>query len=271
MSTNSALKADWLAVCRAAGHRVRDALGELTTRSLRGAEHGRGEGGDTTLAVDLAAEDAVVEELEAVGMPLTLVSEERGELQIGGSGGPVVVVDPIDGSKNAKRGVPYFGLSIAVADGSTLGDVFLGYVLDLGGGEEWWAHRGAGAFLDGKRLQVPADPQLEMLGLETARPELIASCADAIGASGAARVRALGSVALSLCWVAAGRLDAMTSMRPVRSVDMAAAQLLLREAGGAVALPGADLETAGLDLGMRARVAGAASPELLERVVGIGS
>jgi myo-inositol-1(or 4)-monophosphatase len=246
-------------------------VGELATTGQRSVEHGRGEGGDTTLAVDLAAEDAVVEELEALGRPLTLVSEERGTLEIGGGGGPLVVVDPIDGSKNAKRGLPYFALSMAVADGRTLDDVFFGYVLDLGSGEEWWAQRGAGAFLDGRRLQVRADAKLEMLGVETAWPKLLASCAEAIAASGAARVRALGSVALSICWVAAGRLDAMASLRPVRSVDFAAAQLVLREAGGAFSLPGIQTAAADLGLDLRARAAGAASAALLERVAAIGA
>lgn len=260
-----------MAVCRSAGRRVRDAVGELATTRERSVEHGRGEGGDTTLAVDLAAEDAVVAELESLATPLTLVSEERGRAEIGGSGGPLVVVDPIDGSKNAKRGLPYYALSMAVAGGETLGDVHFGYVLDLGSGEEWWAHRGAGAFLGGRSLEVRADAELEMLGLETARPELLASCAEAIAGSGAARVRALGSVALSLCWVAAGRLDAMVSLRPVRSVDFAAAQLVLREAGGAFALPGIDDAAAGLGLELRARAAGAASATLLARVAAIGS
>lgn len=272
MSTKSALRADWLAICHRAGHRVRDAVGELTTTRQRAAEHGRGEGGDTTLAVDLAAEDAVIAELEGLGVSLTLVSEERGQLEIGGgAGGPLVVLDPIDGSKNAKRGVPYFALSMAVAEGPTLSDVVFGYVLDLGSGEEWWAERGVGASLDGARLQVRGDSELEMLGLETARPELLPRCADAIAASGAARVRALGSVALSLCWVARGRLDAMVSLRPVRSVDFAAAQLILTEAGGAFGLPGREPGGAGLTLDLRARVAGAATPALLERVAGIGA
>ena len=270
MSTKTALRADWLAICRRAGHRVRDAVGELATTRERGAEHGRGEGGDTTLAVDLAAEDAVIAELEALNTPVTLISEERGQLEIGGAGGPLVVLDPIDGSKNAKRGVPYYALSMAVADGPTLADVVFGYVLDLGSGEEWWAERGAGAFLDGQPLRVRADAELEMLAVETARPELLVKCADAIAASGAGRVRALGSVALSLCWVARGRLDAMASLRPVRSVDFAAAQLVLTEAGGAFALPGREARQAELTLELRARVAGAATPALLERVAAIG-
>ena len=78
----------------------------------------------------------------------------------------------------------------------------------------------------------------------------------------ARRIRALGSVALSLCLVAAGQLDGMLSLRPIRSVDAAAAQLLVTEAGGAVAFPDADE----LSLEMRSPVLAARDAEVLERL-----
>ena len=93
-------------------------------------------------------------------------------------------------------------------------------------------------------------------------PELVAASASAIESVGARRVRALGSVAMTLCLVAAGQLDAMLSLRPIRSVDAAAAQLLVREAGGAVLFPAADE----LSLEMRSPVLAARDEELLERL-----
>src|SRR3712207_9410341 len=99
---------------------------------------GRGEGGDTSLVIDRAAEEAIVVELEELRVPLTVVSEERGELPLTG-GGPVrVVVDPIDGSLNAKRGLPSACVSIAVASGPRMDDVALGYVAELDRPREWW-------------------------------------------------------------------------------------------------------------------------------------
>jgi myo-inositol-1(or 4)-monophosphatase len=100
------------------------------------------------------------------------------------------------------------------------------------------------------------------LGRETARPELVAAASSAIESVGARRIRALGSVAMTLCLVAAGQLDAMVSLRPIRSVDAAAAQLLVTEAGGAVSFPAAD----DLSLEMRSRVLAARDPDLLERL-----
>src|SRR3954463_12215585 len=108
---------DWLGLCRRAAHAAREAVLGFSSTAERSVQHGRGEGGDTTLAVDKAAEDAVFAELSAFGVPLTAVSEERGELPLGGGSEVRVVVDPVDGSVNAKRGLPYACVSIAVASG----------------------------------------------------------------------------------------------------------------------------------------------------------
>jgi myo-inositol-1(or 4)-monophosphatase len=257
--------ADWLGLCRRAAHAARDAVAGLTSTAERSVQHGEGEGGDTTLAVDKAAEDAVFTQLEGFGLPLLAVSEERGEVAIG-SGSPEawVVVDPVDGSVNAKRRLPFACVSIAVASGDRMGDVEIGFVAELVPARDWWAVRGEGAFCDGEPLARLEPGPLELLGLETARPERVAGASDALSSLGARRLRALGSVAASMCLVAGGRLDAMVTLREVRSVDVAAAQLIVTEAGGTVALPGGDA----LDLEMRSRTFAARSPELLERLTG---
>lgn len=257
---------DWLAVSRRATERVRAALAQFPTAAERGVETGLGEGGDRTLVIDQAAEDAVLAELEAEGVPLTVVSEERGEVDLHGGGDLRAVVDPVDGSLNAKRGLPYSSVSIAIADGPTLADVEFGYVAALEPEVEWWARRGEGAYAGAERL-APLEPgPLEIIGLETARPELVAKAAAALGDLEARRIRALGSVAVTLAFVAEGALDAMLSLRPIRSVDAAAGALIVREAGGEVAFPEAG-ERASLGLEMRSRVIAARDPELLERVL----
>ena len=257
---------DWLAFCRRAGAAVRVALEAYPTRAEREREIGRGKGGDMTLAIDAAAEDAIFAELESLGAPVTAISEERGEVEIAGGGRTTVVIDPIDGSLNAKRGLPFHAVSIAVASGRTMGDVDVAYVLDLACGQEWTATRGSGACLDGERLPRLEHAPLELIGIETARPERVAAALEAIVATGASRVRAIGSVALTLCLVAAGSLDAMATLREVRSVDAAAAQLIVREAGGAVAFPrgGDEPLAASLDLEMRSTVLAARSSMLLD-------
>jgi len=269
---------DWLGFCRRAAGAARDAVHAYASTAERAVETGRGEGGDTAYVIDRAAEDAVFREIEALGVPLVAVSEERGEVVVGVQTAGIeddvvrVVVDPVDGSLNAKRGLPFACVSIAIASGPRMPDVEIGWVAELDprlsagdeprAGRDWWAVKGEGAFRDGERLAPLRPGPLEVLGLETARPELVAAAAPAIESVDARRIRALGSVALTLCLVAAGQLDAMLSLRPIRSVDAAAAQLLVTETGGAVAFPDDD----DLSLEMRSPVLAARDPELLERL-----
>ena len=244
---------DWLALCRAAAAYVEAILAEMPP-SERQAVLGEGEGGDDTTAIDAAAERAILARLEGID-DLTIVSEEVGIL---GSGATHVVVDPIDGSLNSKRGIPFFSLSIAVADGPTMGDVFFGYVYDFGTREEWTARRGEGAFLNGERLGAdrPRD-EIEILSFEATLTSLVAEQAAAMVGL-AYRLRIMGSLALSLCHLAAGRVDAVCSLKAARSVDIAAGQLLVRECGLAIDLfEDPPFEAAPLDLQGRSRVVAA--------------
>lgn len=156
-----ALKADWLGACRRAAGTLRAVLRDAPTSRERVEETGvRGEGGDRTLVIDQLAEDGVFAELErlhAAGARFRAVSEERGVVEFGGDE-VTVVIDPIDGSLNAKRGLPHVALSIAVASGPTMGDVEFGYVLDVGTEEEWVARRGEGVLFNGASLpDVPPE------------------------------------------------------------------------------------------------------------------
>ena len=258
---------DWVDVSRACVRDLEAVLAALPTRLEREPVLGPGEGGDDTTAIDGAAESAVVQRLEALGTGLTLVSEEVGVQTLGDGGSLTVVVDPIDGSVNAKRGIPFFSLSLAVADGTTMDDVVFGYVYDFGAREEWVVERGRGALLNGSRLDVPGPKaDVEILALEGTTTDAIAAVAPQMRGV-AQRLRVMGSLALSLCHLAAGRVDAVCCLKPARSVDIAAAQLLVREQGYAIDLfEDPPFGAAPLDLGQRSRVVAAATPELCEAV-----
>jgi myo-inositol-1(or 4)-monophosphatase len=192
-----------------------------------------------------------------------LVSEEIGELELGAGGPTRVVLDPIDGSLNAKRGLGFFSLSVAVADGPRMADVEFGFVHDFGTEEEWTARRGHGAYLNGHALdgERPKD-EIEILVFEATRTTSVAEKAGAV-VDLAYRLRIMGSLALSLCHLAAGRVDAVCSLKPARSVDIAAAQLLVREQGLAIDLPDAPpFDDAPLDVAGRSRVVAAGTPQL---------
>jgi myo-inositol-1(or 4)-monophosphatase len=259
----------WLELCHEIVEDIRGELVRLPTRHEREQVLGQGRGGDETTQIDAAAEQAAVRRLETLeGIGFTLVSEELGERVFGGGGPTRVVVDPIDGSINAKRGIPLFSFSLAVAEGETMADVVFGYVFDFGSGEEWTARRGEGAWLNGEPIgAVRPKDEIELLAFEATETARIAERAPSVVGL-ATRLRIMGSLALSLCHLADGRLDAVCSLKPARSVDVAAGQLLVRETGMAIEFVDREAKGASsflgsaLDLESRSRIAAAGTEEL---------
>ena len=275
MADARTIDADWLGASRASAEALREILIARPTTAERVRETGdTGHGGDQTLIIDWDAETAVFDQLQKLhdqGARFTAVSEERGTVDFGDPE-TFVIVDPIDGSMNAKRGLPHHSISIAVADGPTMADVFFGYVYDYGPDEEWTARRGEGAQLDGVRLatdvphRVDGEGKLELLGIESADPRWVCKAADDMAAA-AHRIRALGTIAVTLCQVAGARLDAMCTLMGCRAVDAAAGQLIVREAGGVVASTQFDPPlSAPLDAEPHSSIIAARTPAALEIV-----
>jgi myo-inositol-1(or 4)-monophosphatase len=261
------LDADWIGACRRIVAAHRELFASDRTISGRTVYDGRGSGGDRALVIDRQAEEAVFAELDALhaqGHSFTAVSEERGTVTFGDGTSPhLVVIDPIDGSLNARRTLPSHAFSLAVASAPTMGAVEFAYVYDFGASEEFAARRGGGATLADQPLRAEGPGYgLEVVGIEGAKPERIMPLLEELEGK-AFRVRAIGSLALMLCYVGAGRLDGALTARASRSVDVAAAQLIAREAGAALEFPGHPDGSAPLDLEARYHVTAALDRELL--------
>ena len=238
----------WLPLFREAGTAVREAISGFSGTEAGRVELTRGAGGDITVEIDRLAEQAAIGVLERAakgGARFTLVSEEVGRRRFGADF-PLVFLDPIDGSLNAKQGIPLFSTMLSVLDGPHVDDVLAGYVLNLVSGEEWTAARGEGAFRDGRPLQ-PLPPRsrkrLELLGVEST-PRSIFKARGLIEKSD--KVRILGSMAISIAHTASGSFDAFICPIEARLFDMTASVLLAREAGAVFT----DVE--GRDIGKRA-------------------
>jgi myo-inositol-1(or 4)-monophosphatase len=244
----------WLEVFQQAGAAVRAAtVGYAGTEAGR-AELARGAGGDITVEIDRRAEEAAIGVLQTAaerGARFTLVSEEIGRRPFGAEL-PLVFLDPIDGSLNAKQGIPLYACMLSVLDGTRVGDVLAGYVLNLVSGEEWTAARDGGAFRDGALL-VPLRPargdRLELLGVESSPPSIFRA-RGLIERSD--KVRILGSMALSIAHTASGSFDAFICPIAARLFDMTASVLIAREAG-AVFTDAGGRDIGSLEVGLERR------------------
>jgi len=244
---------------------------------LAGTEAGRaplsvGAGGDTTMELDRVAEGVVFSELTRLaekGEKFSVLSEEAGQSRFGADY-PLVLVDPVDGSLNAKQGLPLFGLMLAVLDGPTVGDTLAGLVVNLMTGEEWSVVRGHGAMRSGKplsRLATNTDHRIELLGLEST-PRALKVAQPLVERAG--KIRILGSMAISIALTSTGGFDVFCAPIPVRVFDTAASLLILAESGGvATNLKGDPIDSLSCDLKTRSTVLCAPTAELHARALEI--
>jgi myo-inositol-1(or 4)-monophosphatase len=225
----------WLSVFQGIGRKMREGLPEIMNIEDRTTPLGKGAGGDKTFPVDKWAEDIVLSALEKVhreGERFTLISEEAG-IRTFGEGALIVLVDPIDGSNNAKSGVPFFATSLALLDGERLSDLQIGYIANLAAGDEFWAVRGQGAYKNGSLLRTPETQDLVIAAYEASTPgediPRILSLLTAVK-----RTRCFGSTALDLAYLASGAVSVFATATASRAFDYAAGMLILEEAHGVI-------------------------------------
>jgi myo-inositol-1(or 4)-monophosphatase len=201
----------------------------------------RGAGGDISMQIDLIAENSIINYLEKENVDILLISEEIGEKFIGNKeraikNRSVLIVDPVDGSNNAVRGIPYCSVSIAYAIGQYSQDIEKAVVLNLVTKDIYWAIKEEGAYMNGKKIQVSNLGHSDKCFFELDLPKKntfhnIERLKPIIQKF--YRMRILGSSALTLCLVAKGSMEAFINLQESnRLVDVAAGFLILKEAGG---------------------------------------
>lgn len=199
-----------------------------------GKDLGMGADGTPTKFIDDEAEKTVLDILEEKGNPMNILSEECG--YVDNEAHFTLVMDPIDGTHNAIRGIPFYSISLAVGQ-KKLSDVKYGLVRNLVSGDTFWSEKGKGAFLNNKTLKVkPFEPKDSLYSIYVGRR---ATPRTYRVANIPRRARALGCASLEMCLVATGAFDVYflnyhPSMYAMRVIDIAASTLILREAGGEV-------------------------------------
>ncbi len=225
----------WLEIFKEIGKQMRGGIADFLGREGGTVTLGKGAGGDKTFPVDKWAEDIVISALEKAqseGESFTLISEELGIRKFG-DGKKIILVDPIDGSNNAKSGIPFFSASLALLDNDTLDTLAVGYVVNLAAGDEFWALRGSGAYRNGVRIRTSATEDITIVAYEASSPKsdlprLLPLLAQA------RRTRCFGSTALDLAYLASGAVSVFATATASRAFDYAAGMLILLEADGVI-------------------------------------
>jgi fructose-1,6-bisphosphatase/inositol monophosphatase family enzyme len=231
---------------------VYDAIHPILGTKKAAEKAQRGAGGDISMQIDLIAENIVIDTLENENMNLLLISEELGERYIGNKekaikSQNVLIIDPVDGSNNAVRGIPYCSISIAYAIGRTINDIKKAVILDLNTKDIYWAIKGEGAYLNNYEIHVSDLDITDKCFFELNLPmKNFFKSIDNLRPIFRRffRIRVLGSSALTLCQLAKGSMEAFINLRETnRLVDVAAGLLILKEAGGRIfSLDGKEIE-----------------------------
>jgi len=232
----------WREISHKIIYQVEDAISPLVGRKTSGKIVKMGADGTPTKLIDEVAEEKVIEILKSTGKSITLISEEIGELKIGNRYSEVIfVIDPLDGTANALKNIPVYGISIAIADASikpleelTLQDIEMGFVKNLANCNLYEAFKDNGVCLNDRYVSPSIQDNLadSSIGVYIQGDKI-----NRIGklSNTVRRIRLLGSVAIELCYVADGTYDAFLDIRGnVRIIDIAAAKIIIEESGGII-------------------------------------
>jgi len=203
---------------------------------------GIGAGGDQIKQIDLTAEDAIIDTLKEKGVSFTLISEESGIKEYGNTPHKhFVTTDPIDGTTNLTRGIPFYATSIAVSTRPKLNTVHAGLVADLVHDITYTAQKGKGAYHNDKKVKPSKETVLTeaVIGLDINTMKIQSLIPHLTCLTQATKhIRHLGANALELCYVADGTTDAFIDIRgKLRTTDIAAAWLILQEAKAIITTP----------------------------------
>lgn len=223
-------------VLKEASRQVYENVKNLAGTKAAAEDHGVGKGGDISRKIDIVAEKTVLDYLKKINFDCVVLGEECGRVKLSKNPKGFLIMDAIDGSANAVRGIPFFCCSLAFATENKLSSVTDGVVTDLSSGEMYWATKGRGAFCDGKRIQVHKEkPIYKIVGINVsgATPQLVKKIQPIFENSN--HSRHLGANALELALFARGLIDIYIDLRQkIRVTDMAAGYIIAKEAEGII-------------------------------------
>lgn len=256
-------------ILREASNKIYENVKDLAGTTDAGGDFGRGAGGDISRNIDIIAEKTVLDYFKEINFDCVVLGEECGRVELSENPKGFVIMDAIDGSANAVRGVPFFCSSLAFATENKLSSVTDGVVMNLATGEMYWASKGRGAFLGESKIQVyNKEPIYRIVGvnISNANKELMEKLGPLFEHHN--HTRHFGANALEMALLARGLMDIFIDLRDkIRIQDIAAGYLLVKEAGGL--LVDLDLNPLDADLSYETRVSfiAAANKKILDEIM----
>ena len=255
-------------ILREASKRIFENVKDLAGTKNAGGDFGIGAGGDISRNIDIIAEKTVLDYLKEIDFECIVLGEECGRVELSKNSKGFVIMDAIDGSANAVRGVPFFCSSLAFATDNKLSSVTDGVITNLSNGEMYWASKGKGAFFNELKIKVhPKDPIYKIIGINTsgASKDLINRLSPIFEKHN--HIRHFGANALEMALFARGLIDIFIDLRnKIRIQDIAAGYIIVKEAEGI--LLDANLKPLDSDLSYEARISfvATANQEILDEV-----
>ncbi len=256
-------------ILREASRQVYENVKDLAGTSDAAGDYGRGAGGDISRKIDIVAEKTVLDYFKKINFECVVLGEECGRVELSSQPKGFVIMDAIDGSANAVRGIPFFCCSLAFATDDKISSITDGVVTDLTSGDMYWASKGKGAFLNENKIHViEKDPIYRIVGINMsgASPELVQRLQHVFKSHN--HTRHFGANALEMAMFARGLIDIFIDLRDkIRIQDMAAGYLLVKEAGGLIL--DANLQPLDSDLSYQTRLSfiAAANQKILDDIM----
>jgi len=256
-------------ILREASNRIYENVKDLAGTKNAAGDFGVGAGGDISRNIDIIAEKTVLDYLREINFECVVLGEECGRVELSNNPKGFIIMDAIDGSANAVRGVPFFCSSLAFAVENKLSSVTDGVITNLANGEMYWASKDKGSFFNNKQIKVHSkDPIYKIIGINTsgASVDLMQRLYPIFEKHN--HIRHFGANALEMALFARGLMDVFIDLRnKIRIQDIAAGYIIIKEAGGL--LLDANLNPLDADLSYKTRISfiAAANQKIIDDVI----
>ena len=256
-------------ILKEASNQIYQNVKDLAGTEDAAGDFGRGAGGDISRNIDIIAEKTVLDYLKKINFECVVLGEECGRVELSNNPKGYIIMDAIDGSANAVRGVPFFCSSLAFATENKLSSITDGAITDLTNGDMYWASKDKGAFFNEKQIRVQQkEPIYKIVGINTSggSNELMKRMYPIF--QNHTHTRHFGANALEMALFARGLMDVFIDFRDkIRIQDIAAGCIIVKEAGGL--LLDANLNPLDADLSYETRVSfiAAANQKILDEIM----